>query len=111
MQYGILGTTIYYLWNFTLIVFLFRLDKRIRPYDAPELQTLTFTLKIYFPVSLFVATIGGSWMGLLPVILIGVFRARIEQLEEEEAKAEVIPSSSAESAVPGYMGRPRGSFP
>ena len=46
VQYGILGTTIYYLWTFTLIVFLFRLDKRIRPYDAPGLQTLTFTLKI-----------------------------------------------------------------
>jgi hypothetical protein len=90
VQYGALGTLLYYIWNFTIIQFCWRLSSYCRKnVTAEDLRTFPFAMTVMLNVNIIVATVGGTWTGLTAILFIGIFASRLHQVEGARAREEI----------------------
>ena len=102
VQYGAIGTLIYYCLYVSIILFCWRFSRYCRKHyaDQPDLLLFPYVLAVITAVSLIVVTIGGGWFELTTILFIGIFRSRMHVLEDEEAR-ELEEGKKTES-VSGY---------
>jgi hypothetical protein len=81
VQYGLIGAIIYYLVYVAMIGFFWRLYRRSVDME-PTIRVVAFVTAVSSTVGIIIATIGGSWFGIVPVVMLGLLRTAITNEEQ-----------------------------
>ncbi|MDB4499320.1 hypothetical protein N9213_02695 [Akkermansiaceae bacterium] len=107
LQYGIIGTGIYFTFLFALIWLAWNVYTNSRRRDCSKgIQTASFCLFIYFLTKIPLEIIAGGWLDLFFVVMLILVRTRVAEEEEalnmviEEERGQLDPKKSPDSRLP-----------
>jgi|694.fasta_scaffold16522_8 hypothetical protein len=105
LQYGLLGCLLYLTSYIAVIVYFWRLAKKI-DHRHGEVRALVLSMVIYLPAAFVYALIGGSYMPSIAVLVIGITRSHLATLRTTEPFGELGTVRTAGQAPPGLLARP-----
>ena len=78
----------------------------------PTIQVVVFVMAVSSTVGIVIATIGGGWFAIGPVVILGLLRTAISQEEQAQWQLAQNEESNQSPAVGGnhFVNRPRRPF-